>query len=86
MKTIKPTPQSSADTPINRAQRRAIRFKRVQELVPLCESQLYVMVARGDFPKPFQLVPGSRSRAVAWWENDILEWLEQRAAASQEGK
>ena len=64
--------------PLNRAQRRAIRFNRVLELVPLCESHIYGLQARGLFPKGFSLVPGGRS--VAYWEDEIITWLEQRAA------
>jgi prophage regulatory protein len=76
-------PAQHLDTPLNRAQRRAIRFKRVQELVPLGASRLYELIATNEFPKPFVLVPGGR--AVAWWEHEVYEWLEARAVASQKG-
>lgn len=82
MKPITSNPQLAANPPKIITQRRAIRLKRVRELVPLCESQIYKLIARGDFPKPFQLVPGHRARAIAWWESDIIEWLEQRATTS----
>jgi predicted DNA-binding transcriptional regulator AlpA len=86
MKHIASNPQLAANPPQIVKQRHAIRLKRVRELVPLCESQIYKLIARGDFPKPFQLVPGRCSRAIAWWESDIIEWLEQRATTSRGAK
>lgn len=72
----KPTAPSS----LPRAQRRAIRFKRVLEIVPLCPARIYELIANGEFPKPFKLVPGERARAVVWWEHEVYAYLEQRAA------
>lgn len=71
-------PGTMPRTPCNWAERRAIRFKRVLELVPLCESHIYGLQSRGLFPKGFYLVPGGR--AVAYWEDEILTWLDQRSA------
>ncbi|HJV84309.1 MAG TPA: AlpA family phage regulatory protein [Noviherbaspirillum sp.] len=75
---------AGSGTPINRAQRRAIRFKRVREIVPFGATQIYALIAANRFPRPFKLVQGGR--ASAFWEDEIYDWLETRAAASQEGK
>jgi predicted DNA-binding transcriptional regulator AlpA len=73
-------PQSLASP--NRAQRRAIRFKRVLEIVPLGRARLYELIADPDsgFPKQFKLVKGGH--AAAFWEDEIVNWLETRAATS----
>jgi len=38
------------------------------------------MVAKGIFPKPFQLIPGGR--AVGWIESDVNAWVLERKNAS----
>jgi predicted DNA-binding transcriptional regulator AlpA len=53
---------------------RAIRIKEVIAKVGLGQSTLYRMMAAGQFPKPFEIVPGRN----AWIEGDIDEWLARR--------
>lgn len=40
------------------------------------------MVAKGQFPKPFVIVPGGR--AVGWLEGDVDAWILSRSARVQE--
>ena len=40
------------------------------------------MVAKGQFPKPFVIVPGGR--AVGWLEGDVDAWILSRSAGVQE--
>ena len=63
------------------ASERPIRFIRrqaVEDRTGMGKSLIYKLMARGDFPKPVQLSPGS----VAWVEADIDAWQRQRIAAS----
>jgi predicted DNA-binding transcriptional regulator AlpA len=39
------------------------------------------MVAKGQFPKPFTIIPGGR--AVGWLGEDIDTWIMQRAKGDE---
>ena len=54
---------------------KALRIKQVVEKVTLSQSTIYAMIAKGKFPKPFELTPGR----VAWIEADIDRWLAEKA-------
>ncbi|SPK73083.1 putative prophage regulatory protein AlpA [Cupriavidus taiwanensis] len=54
---------------------RAIRIKDVIQKVSLSQSTIYAMIAKGFFPKPFELTAGR----VAWLEEDIDAWLAEKA-------
>ncbi|AVA32975.1 AlpA family transcriptional regulator [Cupriavidus metallidurans] len=54
---------------------RAIRIKEVIQKVSLSQSTIYAMIAKGNFPKPFELTSGR----VAWIEEDIDTWLAVKA-------
>jgi prophage regulatory protein len=59
-----------------------IKLPAVKEKTSLSTSTIYRGVERGDFPKPVRLSP----RSVAWVENEVEAWIEQRIEASrQEG-
>jgi prophage regulatory protein len=51
----------------------------VQARTGLSASTLYYMIGRGAFPRPVRLTP----RRVAWVEDDILAWQEQRITAGR---
>lgn len=51
----------------------------VQARTGLPTSTIYEMMSRGAFPRPIRLTP----RRVAWIEDDILAWQEQRIAAGR---
>jgi predicted DNA-binding transcriptional regulator AlpA len=78
-----PLPTRAQETTVlpNRAQRRAIRFKHVLDIVPLCPSRIYELINAGTFPAPFKIVEGGR--ASFFFEDEIFAYLEQRAAASR---
>lgn len=60
-----------------------IRHASVCSKLQLSSAKLFDMVARGQFPKPFALVPGGR--AVGWLEQDVVNWvLERKEASSKE--
>ena len=48
-------------------------------------SQTKEFIARGEFPAPMQLGPLG-SRAIGWFEEDIVAWQEKIAAQKQPGK
>jgi prophage regulatory protein len=62
------------------AQLRVIRHKQVCEKLQISSAKLFDMVARGQFPKPFTLVPGGR--AVGWIEADVDFYVLARKEAS----
>ena len=81
MKTLAPTQHKSEPAGQKLAdQLRVIRHKQVCEKLRISSAKLFDMVARGQFPKPFTLVPGGR--AVGWLEADVDAWITSRKAAS----
>ena len=55
------------------AQIQIVRHAQVCKKLQISGSKLYDMVARGQFPKPFCLVPNGR--AVGWLENEVDQWI-----------
>ena len=64
-----------ASSPSNR---RILRMPETSHKAALGPSTIYDLVARGIFPKPIKLVPGGR--AVGWFEDQIDQYLQQRAS------
>ena len=62
--------------------RRAIRWQRVLDLVPLGETQIRAAIRKGKFPKPFKVTEGGR--AVAFFEDEVLAHLAERAAERED--
>jgi len=58
-----------------------IRHAQVCRKLQVSSAKLFDMCAKGQFPKPFQLVPGGR--AVGWLEEDIDRWIRQRKESAQ---
>ncbi|KVP59303.1 transcriptional regulator [Burkholderia ubonensis] len=54
---------------------KALRMKDLVVKVGLGQSTIYRMIADGEFPKPFEIMP----KRNAWLESDIDAWLAQRA-------
>ena len=59
-----------------------LRLPAVKANTGLSRSTIYMRVAQGTFPRPVSL----GARAVGWLEAEILEWLQQRIAASRKAK
>ncbi len=57
-----------------------LRLADVQRRVPFSRSTIYLMIARGEFPKQISL--GARS--VGWLRSEIDQWIESRVAARHE--
>ncbi|MCB2128482.1 MAG: AlpA family transcriptional regulator [Rhodobacteraceae bacterium] len=56
---------------------RHLRRKAVENLTGLSRSAIYDLMAKGAFPRPVKL----SSRAVAWPESKIIDWLASRDCA-----
>ena len=57
-----------------------IRHQQVCVKLQVSSAKLFDMVARGQFPKPFTLIPGGR--AVGWLEQDVDQYILSRKEAS----
>ena len=53
---------------------RLIRMRELRSVVGLGHSQIYVLMAKNEFPKPVQI----SERAVGWRSDDIQQWIEAR--------
>lgn len=54
-----------------------LRLPDVQRITGLSRSSVYRLEATGDFPKRIRL----SERAIAWRENELLEWIDNRPRA-----
>lgn len=54
---------------------RLLKFPGVRDRIPVSRSTLWRMIQRGEFKKPVRLTGNS----VAWWEDDVNDWIEQRS-------
>jgi prophage regulatory protein len=50
-----------------------VRHKLVRQKLQISSAKLFDMIAKGVFPKPFQIIPGGR--AVGWLESDVDMWI-----------
>lgn len=57
---------------------RLVRLPEVLRLVGFCKSQLYALIAAGEFKPPIKIRTSS-----FWAEDEIVRWIEARIAASQ---
>ncbi len=51
-----------------------IKLPEVMEITTLSRASIYRLIADGDFPKQVKL----STRACAWVEQDVLNWLNER--------
>ena len=54
---------------------RYIRFKELRKLIPLGRTTIWRMMREGRFPQSRRI----GRAAMAWVENEIVEWMEERA-------
>lgn len=53
------------------------RRTEIEEITGLSRSTIYLMMSKGEFPRPVRLT----RKAVGWPESAITEWLNSREAA-----
>jgi prophage regulatory protein len=58
---------------------RLIKLKEVMHNTALARSTIYKYIADGMFPKPVSL----GDRAVAWVEEEIFDWIEDKISQRQ---
>ena len=54
------------------------RMPDVESTTGLKKSTIYLLMKRGEFPRCVQITP----RCVAWKSSDVLQWMDERAAAA----
>lgn len=57
-----------------------LRHAEVRKRLKISSAKLFDMVAKGQFPKPFLIVPGGR--AVGWLESTVVDWILKREEAT----
>ena len=55
---------------------KVLRLPDVMDRVGLGSSFIYLLIQRGEFPKPIKI----GARAVAWIEPEVDVWIEERLA------
>lgn len=60
-----------------------IRHAHVCQKLGISAASLFDMVAKGDFPPPFPIIPGGRS--VGWLEGEVDAWIIDRRTKVQGG-
>ncbi|TAN53745.1 MAG: AlpA family phage regulatory protein [Methylococcaceae bacterium] len=73
-------PQTTQDQPAPVHSAELWRLPRVAAFVGLAQSTIYLLMKRGEFPKPVPLL----GRTKAWVAHDVITWAEDRASAGQE--
>ncbi len=71
-----------ANEQTKRSSPKLARLPRVLELIGGSRSWVYQEIALGRFPKPISM--GKRN--VAWIEQEIFDWIEQRIQESRQVK
>ena len=72
--------QPISQSTFSKHQIQVVRHSQVCEKLQISSAKLFDMCAKGQFPKPFLLIPGGR--AVGWLESDVNAWLLERKNAS----
>ena len=72
--------QTLAQTTRNNVCIQVIRHRQVCEKLQISSAKLFDMIAKNQFAKPFQLIPGGR--AVGWIEKQVDDWILERKAKS----
>ena len=55
-----------------------LRRPDVEDITGLSRSSIYDMMSRDEFPRPVRI----GKRAVAWRDNEIFNWMNERTAAA----
>ena len=58
-----------------------LKAKEVSNLIKISTTQIYRLINKGDFPRPYQI----SERSVGWRLSDIAEWLNSKSQTSKYG-
>lgn len=61
---------------------RVVRPSEARNRVGVSRAKFADMIAKGQFPKPFTIIPGGR--AIGWLEADVDAWIVQRRGSAVE--
>jgi len=61
--------------------KRIIKMPEVSNKTALCETAIYELIAKGEFPKQIRL----STRSVGWSESSVDQWIDDRIAMSNAG-
>ena len=67
---------------VNSESVRIARPNEVRDRLGVSRAKFADMVAKGQFPKPFTIIPGGR--AVGWLVGDVDAWIVQRRGSAVE--
>jgi len=62
--------------------KKILKLPEVIEMTGKCRSGIYQDISNGIFPKQINLGP----RSVGWLESEILQWIDARIQARDEGE
>jgi prophage regulatory protein len=74
--------QKEKNNPANTPGLCIVRHADVCRKLKVSGAKLFDMIAKGQFPKPFTIIPGGR--AVGWLARDVDAWILDRCASTQE--
>ena len=60
------------------AARKILRIGAVEDASGHKKSQIYNLMAKGEFPRPVKI----SSQSVGWYEDEVLAWQESRQRAT----
>lgn len=60
---------------------RIVRPQEVRDRLGISRAKFADMIARGQFPRPFTIIPGGR--AVGWLESVVTVWIAERSAQGE---
>lgn len=75
-------PLAGSQTPTLNNHLCVVRHSQVCKKLQVSSSTLFDMIARGQFPKPFSLIPNGRS--VGWLEHEVDQWILSRKKSFQQ--
>jgi prophage regulatory protein len=58
-----------------------LKAKEVSNLIKISTTQIYRLINKGNFPRPYQI----SERSVGWRLSDIAEWLNSKSQTSKYG-
>jgi prophage regulatory protein len=64
--------------PLEKLGWRLLRLPAVEEFCGLKKTQIFDLVARGQFPSPVKI--SDSGRAIAWAEEELMAWRKDRLA------
>lgn len=65
----------------NQENDRLIKLTEVMDIVGICRSQVYSLIAKEYFPAPIRLSAGPTNRCSRWSYLEIIQWVEEKKSS-----